>query len=75
MLFLSMREKSMNKRIEELAKEAYRTTRLSYPDVDLGFGVALTLEKMAYLIVEECIDEANRNGDNILYLHEYFKDQ
>jgi len=65
----------MNKTIKELAKIADRTTRLRYPDVDLGVGVALTLEKMAYLIVQECIDEAYRKGDNILYLHEYFKDQ
>lgn len=65
----------MNTTIKECAISADRIIRMRYPDVDAGVGIGLTLEKMAYLIIQECIDEAYRNGDNVLYLKKYFEDK
>lgn len=55
----------MNERIRELAHEAGLPTY--NPD-----GIPTKLEKFAKLIIEECVDYAFANGDNVDYLKQYF---
>jgi hypothetical protein len=58
----------MNKRILELAEQAGFT-------VENGHIQSLAYkqtEKLAELIVQECIDHAFNNGDNVDYLKQYF---
>lgn len=68
----------MNERIRELAKQAHRLAVIasnSQPHicaVGSDYFNALEKEKFAELIVEECIDIAHSEGDNVAYLKDYF---
>ena len=54
----------MNERIKEFAKQAgfYK----------YGDDFEDSIEKFAALIIEECVDYAFANGDNVDYLKQYF---
>lgn len=56
----------MNKRIRELADEA----EFSIKDLHLQED---NFQKFAELIVQECVDLAYKEGDNVAYLAHYFR--
>ena len=63
----------MNKRIMEYAKEARLYAQGIYPEVnDIKEWGQVYHEKFAELIIEECVDYAFANGDNVDYLKRYF---
>ena len=63
----------MNERIMEYAKEARLYAQGIYPEVnDIKEWGQVYHEKFAELIIEECIDYAFANGDNVDYLKQYF---
>ena len=54
----------MNERIKEFAKQAgFYKYGDDFEDI---------IEKFAELIIEECVDYAFANGDNVDYLKQYF---
>ena len=54
----------MNERIKEFAKQAgFYKYGDDFEDI---------IEKFAALIIEECVDYAFANGDNVDYLKQYF---
>ena len=63
----------MNERIMEYAKEARLYAQGIYPEVnDIKEWGQVYHEKFAKLIIEECVDYAFANGDNVDYLKQYF---
>ena len=63
----------MNERIMEYAKEARLYAQGIYPEVnDIKEWGQVYHEKFAELIIEECVDYAFANGDNVDYLKQYF---
>ena len=54
----------MNERIKELLEQAGVTYAVMPKDT--------VYEKFAELIIEECVDYAFANGDNVDYLKQYF---
>ena len=63
----------MNERIMEYAKEARLDAQGIYPEVnDIKEWGQVYHEKFAELIIEECVDYAFANGDNVDYLKQYF---
>jgi hypothetical protein len=58
----------MNARIQELAEQCYQ---IEDPHGRFPREV-LNPEKFAKLIIEECVDYAFANGDNVDYLKQYF---
>lgn len=70
----------MNERIKELAKQSFQkcinengflnnTSWRINPD---HYAESEVFEKFAELIVQECIDIAHSEGDNVAYLKDYF---
>ena len=60
----------MNERIKQLAEQVVGPSRLHGGDFALMGNEQV--EKFAKLIIEECIDYAFANGDNVDYLKQYF---
>ena len=56
----------MNKRIRELADEAEFSIKDLHCQED-------NFQKFAELIVQECVDLAYKEGDNVAYLAHYFR--
>ena len=54
----------MNERLTQLAKEARYIRHFEFSETQL--------EKFAKLIVQECVDYAFANGDDVDYLKQYF---
>jgi hypothetical protein len=60
----------MNERIKQLAEQVVGPSRLHGGDFALMGNEQV--EKFAKLIIEECVDYAFANGDNVDYLKQYF---
>ncbi len=58
----------MNERIRELAVQAWDATAVS---PDFGHPVSFA-EKLSELIIQECVDAAFSNGDDISYIKKHF---
>ena len=58
----------MNERIKELAEQAWDSTAVS---PDFGHPVSFA-EKLSELIIQECVDAAFANGDDIAYIKKHF---
>jgi len=62
----------MNKRLKELAKQAnivFGTDKNGDPEVICSVG---DIERFAELLIDECIDDAADEGDQIFYLAKHF---
>jgi hypothetical protein len=61
----------MNEQIRQLVLQA----KIGTADFDAGSYYVATpdrMQKFAKLIIEECVDYAFANGDNVDYLKQYF---
>ena len=60
----------MNERIEKLTDKIWAEEYWNNPNTDKLLPAQLN--KFAELIIQECIDYAFANGDNVDYLKQYF---